>query len=129
MLIGDFYTAIAPAQAKYPTFCQSRQELNTWFNALKSFGTNDVNKAFQICLESSNFAPKLKDVVFNAKFYGKKTKLKYEAIELFATYEAVMQDTPQDFKKWLTYLKPEYIELLIQFGIDLETGERKAWKE
>ena len=129
MLIGDFYSAIAPAQAKHPTFCQSRQEINTWFNALKGFGANDATKAFQICLESSNFAPKLKDVIFNAKFYGKKTKAKYEAIELLATYEAVMQDTPQDFKKWLTYLKPEYIELLIQFGIDLETGERKAWKE
>lgn len=129
MLVGDFYSAIAPAQAKHPTFCQSRQEINTWFNALKGFGANDVTKAFQICLESSNFAPKLKDVIINAKFYGKKTKAKYEAIELLATYEAVMQDTPQDFKKWLTYLKPEYIELLIQLGIDLETGERKAWKE
>lgn len=102
------------------------QEIETWYYALKDYETSDVNKAFQVCLESSNYVPKLKDVIFNIKFHGKSSKLKYEAIELFATYEAVMQDTPQDFKKWLTYLKPEYIELLIQFGIDLETGERKG---
>lgn len=124
MLIGDFYKLINQVQKSYPQFCKERQIFNAWWNALQGYDASDVSQSFKRCLESSNFAPKLKDVLLDVKFYGKKTKLKYDALELLATYDAVMQDCPQEFKKWVSRLAPEYISILKWQGIDLETGRK-----
>lgn len=125
MTKGEFMGIVNKVQEQRKNFCKNSGEMMTFWNALKDYDTQTVRESFQKCLETSNFAPNLKDVLINAKFSGKDLKKKSEAIELFATYEAVMEDTPQDFQKWLTYLKPEYIEMLKEIGVNLENGEKK----
>lgn len=127
MVEREFIEIISRVREQRKNFCQSKSEMATFWNALKDYDAQTVRESFQKCLETSNFAPNLKDVLINAKFSGKDLKKKSEAIELFATYEAVMQDTPQDFKKWLTYLKPEYIEMLNEIGVNLENGKKKSY--
>ena len=127
MVEREFIEIISRVREQRKNFCQNKSEMATFWNALKDYDAQTVRKSFQECLEASNFAPNLKDVLLNAKFTGEDLKKKYETIELLATYEAVMQDTPQDFKKWLTYLKPEYIEMLREFGVDLENGKKRNY--